>query len=119
MKYVFTIIGLYLAWMLFVHIPLYGIHIDTGSGQHTGYVTAVEQEGIFFKTTRVYFKTDPQSSQEDSYCVLPASKFLVTTLDDAAAKRALITLSYSSYLLTGMTECGAENEYITQISAGN
>ncbi len=35
----------------------------TNQGEHTGYVTAVEQEGLIWKTWRAYIKTDPQSSQ--------------------------------------------------------
>jgi hypothetical protein len=34
----------------------------TRAGEHTGFVTAVEQEGLLFPNYQVYFKTDKSSS---------------------------------------------------------
>lgn len=42
------------------------IHFSSaGQGSHTGFVTAVEQEGYIYRNYRVYVKTDLSSSQED------------------------------------------------------
>lgn len=60
-----AVIGLALAF------PLAGsliINYQTGEGEHYGYITAVGTSGLVFKTTTVHFKSDAQSSQEDSYC---------------------------------------------------
>lgn len=104
-----------MGWTVLAH----GIHVDTGGGQHTGYITTVSTHGILFKTSGFYFKTDPQSSQEDYYCVPPQSTFLLTTLDDAAKKRSLVTITFSSWLLAGFSVCDGNEDYLTQISAGN
>jgi len=69
------------------------------NGQHTGYVTAVEQEGLIWKTWRAYVKTDPMSSQEDSYCVTDPS--VVSQLQSIETSRALVTINYSSPYLVG------------------
>lgn len=111
----FALALIYGTWNVFAN----GIHFSTGDGQHTGYITAVEENGIFFKTWTVYVKTDPQSSQEDTYCLPPQSEFMVTTLKDAADKRSLVTLSYGSWFIAGFKNCNGEADYITQLSAGN
>jgi len=82
-------------------------HIGTANeGQHTGYVTAVEKEGIIWKTWRVYIKTDPQSSQEDKYCVEDES--LIPKLQKMQESRQLVTLNYSSPSIVWAWQCGKE-----------
>ena len=101
-------------WFL-VLIALLGFgtisHIGaTNSGQHTGYVTAIEKEGIFWKTWRVYIKTDPQSSQEDKYCVEDES--LISKLQKMQENRQLVTLDYSSPSIVWAWQCGKEPSII-------
>lgn len=119
MKTTLSVIVVALLVLFGYSVIVKGVHINTGSGQHTGYVTAVEQEGLIFKTYRVYVKTDPQSSQEDSYCLPPFSNFLTTTLDDVSSKRTLVTIRYASWLIPGLKNCAGEGSYITQVSSGN
>ena len=85
-----------------------GIHIQTTeNGTHTGIVTAVETNGIFFKTNTVYFKSDAQSSQEEKYCVKDnALKNKLITLQKSKAK---ITIQYIDYIMYSITECSFEN----------
>lgn len=119
MKFFLSTVTILLVLFLGFETLKKGIHIDTGGGQHTGYVTAVSTHGVFFKTSGFYFKTDPQSSQEDYYCVPPQSSVLLTTLDDAAKKRSLVTITFSSWMLAGFSVCDGNEDYLTQISAGN
>ena len=114
MKYLIAIIAFVI--LVPIYFTITGLHVDTGSGTHTGYITAVEQNGLFFKTWTVYVKTDPQSSQEDTYCLPPVSSFLVTTLKDAEDKRALVTVGYGSWLFAGIKNCNGEADYIQNIS---
>lgn len=83
-------------------------------GQHTGYVTAVDTSGLIWKTTEVYFKTDAQSSQEDSYCVIDET--IKEELLNAQQNRRLVTLHYDSYLFVGIPLCGWNGQIITGIS---
>lgn len=85
-------------------IRITGIHINTGNGSHVGYITATEISGILFKTKSAYIKTDTQSSQEDSYCVIDNDVFL--ELKRLSEKHARVEVSYFEYLSTGISNCG-------------
>lgn len=90
-----------------------GWHYELGQGQHTGYITAVVRSGIFWKTDTVYVKTDTQSSQEDDYCVIdPAVYAQLATLSQ---QKAHVTVSFTHYIMTGLSECGVSNEVITSV----
>ena len=80
------------------------------SGQHTGYVTSVEQSGLIWKTWTAYIKTDPQSSQEDAYCV--TNPDTVTRLQDASTKRSSVTVFYSAPIFLWRWQCGGESSII-------
>lgn len=66
----------------------------TRGGSHTGYITAVEQEGLFFHTYNVYFKTDSSSSQEDVYCIREASTGLAQMAKEAQRSNQKVTVVY-------------------------
>jgi len=91
------------------HIP--------NSGQHTGYVTSVEQSGIIWKTWTVYIKTDTQSSQEDTYCVTNPS--VVSDLQLAATRKSSVTVYYSVPLLTWKWQCGGEQSTVQSINTSS
>ena len=86
------------------------MHHETANGEHTGYVTAAERTGIFFKTFRVYLKTDTQSSQEDAYCVVDPTVY--AELQKLSEQRAHVTVSYVSWLVPGIKNCEGENAVI-------
>ncbi len=100
------IVCITLAFTANFHIP--------NSGQHTGYVTSVEQSGIIWKTWTAYVKTDPQSSQEDSYCVTDPN--VVRDLQSAATEKSSITVYYSVPLMTWKWHCGWEQSTIVSDS---
>jgi hypothetical protein len=89
------------------HIP--------NSGQHTGYVTSVEQSGIIWKTWTAYIKTDPQSSQEDTYCVTDPKT--VTALQSAETEKNSVTVNYSVPWMTWKWQCGYEQSTIQSIDS--
>jgi len=76
----------------------------TRNGHHTGTVTAVETNGVIFKTNAVYFKSDSQSSQEDSYCVI--DPLVKEKLEQSAKTKRTITIIYKDYLFIGVNKCG-------------
>lgn len=86
----------------------------TNAGEHTGYVTAVEQEGWLWKTWRVYVKTDVSSSQEDKYCVVDES--LVSELKGKAKSRELVTVNYSAPFIVWNWECADEPSIVSGIN---
>lgn len=96
----------------FAHLTINGWHIDTGKGQHTGYVTAIEQSGLWWKPWSAYVKTDLSSSQEDKYCVV-ADNALILRLQEAAAKKEPVKVLYREYFVFGVANCN--NGTIAQI----
>lgn len=81
-----------------------GVPIEiTRGGTHTGYVTAVEENGMIWHKYTIYFKTDAQSSQEDIYCVKDAN--IIETLRNVEQNKEKVTITYNSYLMNGMINC--------------
>lgn len=98
---------------MFVLVPVIaftGLHVSTGSGEHTGYVTAIEKRGVIWKTWRAYVKTDTASSQEDSYCVMDGE--VVEALKKASEEKQKVTLKYHSFISAGLTNCEREGDII-------
>ena len=92
--------------------------INTGSGHHVGYVSAVETEGTIWPTGKVYFKTDSQSSQEDTYCVdalAPNYEELMGQLRAAANNRTRVEISYHSEAFTSPRRCGGSNTIVDSV----
>ena len=107
---VLTILG----FIFFVVVlPFIGIHYETGKGQHTGYITAVEKSGVIWKKGRAYIKIDLSSSQEDQYCVIDDSVY--SRLEEAARNKEKLTIQHLSYFSAGITNCAGEDAIITGI----
>ena len=104
---------LIILFVLFVMVGLIlaacftSIHYIKSRGEHTGIVTASENYGIFFKTNRVYFKTDTTSSQEDTYCVIDNEVY--NRLRDLQTSKEKVTIYYIDYLWVSIKECGSYN----------
>lgn len=92
-----------------------GFHHQIKSGEHTGYITAVQTEGIIFETASVYVKTEISSSQEDRYCVRITDTELLNQLKVKAETQEKVTVEYIAYLFNGITTCQGEVDIITAI----
>ncbi len=107
-------VGIFLsivAFLVFLLIgSIFGIHYETGSGNHSGYITAVQKQGLIFKTGRAYVKTDLSSSQEDIYCVEGDEVF--KKLEEMSANKEKGTFQYKSYLFPEVTLCDGEGDII-------
>lgn len=89
-------------------VEVIGIHYVTiQNGSHTGVITAVETTGIIFKTVTVYVKTDPMSSQEDTYCLIDRS--LIPKLIEKEEAKEKVTVIYTDYLVKGQLYCNGES----------
>lgn len=87
---------------------------ETGDGTHTGYVTAVGKHGVLWRSWTAWFKTDAQSSQEDSYCVR-LNDALAGELRQHADTRALVEITYKTYLAYDWGECNGEGAVIVGV----
>ena len=100
-----------IAVLIFGLIDIVGLHIETTrGGTHTGYVTAIEENGIWFRTTSVYFKTDAMSSQEDRYCLI--DKSLIPILQQKEDSKEKVTITFNAYLAPGWNYCKFEDNGI-------
>lgn len=108
-------IGLILyALFFFATIP-----IETASGKHVGVVTAVEDKGLFFKTTTIYFKTSTYTSQEDTYCLdnrLKNFDELKQQLNELVANRKTVEIEFIDYLHTSLTRCNSEGAIMVNLN---
>ena len=101
---VFVVLFLYL--FAFFQIP--------NSGQHTGYITSVEKSGIIFKTWMAYVKTDPQSSQEGTYCITDSDTLI--NLQNYEKERLPITVYYSAPIILWKWQCENKSSIINSVS---
>ena len=108
-----TVLVLGLLWLV-IYVPLFGFHYETGRGEHTGYITAVEKGGIFFKTGTVYLKTDTQSSQEDNYCVIDPEVY--AQLQKFGEKRTHVNAYHFSWFSSGIANCAGEGAIIYKVT---
>ncbi len=106
-------LGLLVVIALFCSFPLWVIPYRTASGEHTGYVTAVEQKGVFFKTWTAYVKTSPTSSQEDVYCVI--DRAVIPQLQQAAQSNEHVDLYFVDWLKRGVQNCKGESGIIIKV----
>ena len=103
---------LFLILIIALVMMTFGIHYKTTiNGTHTGVITAIETNGIIFKTTTVYVKTNPMSSQEDEYCLI--DKSLIPELQKLEESTENVTVIYNNYLYKGFYYCNGEPAIIT------
>ena len=91
---------------LVVFLIVVPIQYDSvGEGEHNGYITAIEQKGIFYRNWHVYVKTDNSSSQEDSYCVPESEKELVKQAKQANKARKQVIVHFKGVRGIGYGLC--------------
>lgn len=112
MKAFLILLGFLFVWIV-GHFVINGWHYQTGNGTHVGFVTAVEKNGVIFKTGTAYVKTDLSSSQEDQYCVVDASVY--DKLVSFSQSRSHVVLKYVSWLSAGVKYCGNEEAVIIDV----
>ena len=82
-----------------------GVHYETSKGAHTGFITAVETNGIIFKTHSAYIKTDVSSSQEEQYCVIDDA--VKAELEEKSQSSEKVTIEFVDYFIRGFTNCSS------------
>ena len=107
-----VIVGMFLLWLM-VYAPIFGFHYEISKGEHTGFVTATEKSGIFFKTNTIYLKTDTQSSQEDSYCVIDEDVY--SQLQKYSIEKSHVNVYFFSYFSAGIKDCNHEGAIIYKV----
>ena len=83
---------------------------NTGKGEHMVQATAIETQGILFKTSSVYVKTDISSSQEDKYCV--ENSVVMKKLEGLAKTRQKFTLNFHTEFFVPPWRCSVDDTAI-------
>jgi hypothetical protein len=99
-------------WLFTVFL---GVPIKNNSGQYTGFVTAVEQNGVIFKGYNVFLKTELESSDSDKACIDRNNKELIDELRQAQREKRNIVLEYEGVLEYGVGQCPGEDWMIKEI----
>ena len=97
--------------VLFVYF--FAMFQTPNSGQHAGYITAVEESGLLFHTWIAYVKTDPQSSQEDAYCVTDSR--VIASLQSDAEDRTPVTVYYAAPVMIWKWQCESPSSIINAV----
>ena len=84
---------------------IFPIQFTTGYGEHVGYVTAVDQTGLFWRNYHIYFKTETESSQEDEYCVMRFNPEMADNLKRVAESKSLVSLKYRTLITLNPSLC--------------
>lgn len=100
-----AVIGIILTIAVSIIAPFF-LHnfIETSKGNHTGYITAVEHNGLIWKKGRAYIKTDVSSSQEETYCVIDDN--IYNQLEQKSQNKEKVTVEFKDYFIRGWTKCG-------------
>jgi hypothetical protein len=88
---------------VFIFCSIVSIPIEDSRGQHTGFITAVETNGIIFKTDRAYVKSDVSSSQEDMYCIIDDT--VKQQLEQASINKDKVTVYFYDWIFRGWNNC--------------
>ena len=88
--------------------------IGASSGQHSGYVTAVEfNDNALWDANIVYFKSSTESTQEDSYCVNDPN--LKSQLEFYSQMNQKIVIEYSNPFWFWTSLCNGGQSIITDV----
>jgi hypothetical protein len=106
--------GFILSILIVIIFSIFFSFFTPTEGSHTGYITAVEKNGVIWKTGRAYVKTDLSSSQEDMYCV--KDQRIYDELVKAQINKEKITIKFNAPLIVPNWDCGGENAIIYDIN---
>lgn len=101
---------LVLVFIFGLTLQLFRIPIVESRGSHTVQITAIEDNGILWQTTKVYVKTDVAQSQEEVYCLdrkEESYQVLRTSLEQYSRERTKVTINFVDYMSNGIFHCDA------------
>ena len=97
-------VAIIISILIYVWVILFWFHYELWNWTHRGVITAIDTSWIIFKTTKVYFKSSKESTQEDIYCIdTKKSEDLKPYLESWKQ----ITVTYESYISNWIAVCDA------------
>jgi len=90
-------------------------NFGASKGTHTGYITAIEyNSNIIFPATLVYFKSNPENTQEDIYCIEDNPK-LKAMLEEISKNREMTTIAFQNNFIMWRWQCNGGQSIIQSI----
>lgn len=107
--------GLFLGIFLFI-LVLSPIRFNTEQGgTESGYVVAVDQEGIFYPNYHIFLKNDTAQTEAVDYCINLNNKQLADQLKEYGRTKQRVEIEYTGVRGYGWHLCGYEE--ITAVRA--
>lgn len=105
--------------LVLLSITLSACRIQSGSdGRQTGYVEAVQRNGVIWKNYRVFIKSSIDASTSDIYCMNESESDLADKLFQSQEKNQRVTIQYTKYSnFFSFSECDGDeitNFYIVE-----
>jgi len=98
-----TIVGFFIL-IFFISILATVVTIGASNGIHTGFVTALEyNSNLIWEANLVYFKSERESSQEDTYCV--NDEDVKKSLEKAQRDKKEVTIYYENNFFMWKWQC--------------
>jgi len=100
---IMTIVGFFIL-IFFISILATVVTIGASNGIHTGFVTALEyNSNLIWEANLVYFKSERESSQEDTYCV--NDEDVKKSLEKAQRDKKEVTIYYENNFFMWKWQC--------------
>lgn len=98
-----------------------GIGTPRDTSEYTGYVVDTEYEkGFIFANTKVHLKTNPRSSEHETFCVaVPADEAQFRELQDAAVNQQRVTVTYERGIYEDPFDCFYDDSMVVDIQVHN
>lgn len=101
--------------ILFFMLP--GVGTPRGESQYTGVVVDTEYEsGFVFKNTIIHLKTNPRSSESETFCIaIPDDQAMYEQLNDALRNGTRVTVTYSRGIVENPFDCMMDHSLVRSV----
>lgn len=98
-----------------------GIGTPRDTSEYTGYAVDTEYEkGLIFTNTKVHLKTNPRSSEHETFCVaIPEDEDTFRTLQKAARNGQRVTVTYERGIYESPHDCYNDSSMVVDITVHN
>lgn len=78
-------------------------------GSQTGFIEAVQQEGVLWQNYHIFIKSSNEASQADKYCILEENRDIAEQLRTASRKAQRVTVFYRrNFFILPMGRCDGD-----------
>lgn len=97
-----------------------GFGSSRAESQYTGQVVDIENEkGVVLQTTQANLKTNPRSSEHETFCIHPDNREQLQPLRESLRNGQRVTITYDRPLYVPVWTCKGGTSIITDIEVSN